>query len=117
MCKKASLLKTTSNDPSAYLRGPGLICLNVANSLRLFFFANLWAVSITKCSGSIPSTDLALYFFIKWKAAPPQPQPISRIDLPSKLVFLTISSISSVPPGERNPSPHTTSNKFNCFGP
>ena len=44
-------------------------------------------------------------------------QPISRIDLPSKLVFLTISSISSVPPGERNPSPHTTSNKFNCFGP
>ena len=41
MCKKASLLKTTSNDPSAYLRGPGLICLNVANSLRLFFFANL----------------------------------------------------------------------------
>ena len=35
------LLKTTSKDPSAYLRGPGLICLNVANSLRLFFFANL----------------------------------------------------------------------------
>ena len=29
----------------------------------------------------------------------------------------SISSISSDPPGERNPSPHTVFNKFSCFGP
>ena len=43
--------------------------------------------------------------------APLQPHPISRKFLPDISIPFMTSSISSVPPGERNPSPHTVFNK------
>ena len=110
--RNTSLLNTRSTDLSGISRGPGLTQRNFTRLERPYFATSSSARLITNDSVSIPNTDFAPRFFLRCIAAPPHPQPISRTVLAEASIPFMTSSISSVPPGERNPSPHTVFNKF-----
>ena len=110
-----SFEKTISISSLPKGKGPGSTNLIVTFSEAPSTCTRSTAASHTGFSTSMPTTLLAPYSFASSTAQAPEPQPISITVLPLMETPFKMRCTSSTPPGDKKPSPQSSSkNAMTC---